>query len=291
MADGCHQKTMSYFKPSAVGLVVLLSVATTGCQHTATTATKATPVPPKVEFARAEPAVGSTPITVAQAVPSPVAPQPVVEKTGRPVVAALPSAELAEPKNLSLIKAELVRYHDSGAYERDLVKVAGEAQAWIEQRAAKRKNGEKLAVVFDIDETVLSGWESIQANDFGFIPERWIAWSSKAEAPAIMPVKPVYETALGEGVAVFFITSRREYQRSPTELNLQRQGYVGYARLLMQPTGGDRLTNEAFKTVARERLAREGYVIIANIGDQQSDLDGGFAEKTFKLPNPFYQIE
>jgi len=29
-------------------------------------------------------------------------------------------------------------------------------------------------------------------------------------------------------------------------------------------------------------------MIIANIGDQESDLAGGFAEKTFKLPNPFY---
>jgi acid phosphatase len=29
-------------------------------------------------------------------------------------------------------------------------------------------------------------------------------------------------------------------------------------------------------------------VIIANMGDQASDLAGGHAEKTFKLPNPFY---
>jgi putative acid phosphatase of HAD superfamily subfamily IIIB len=30
--------------------------------------------------------------------------------------------------------------------------------------------------------------------------------------------------------------------------------------------------------------------IIANVGDQQSDLDGGYAERTFKVPNPFYFI-
>jgi len=29
-----------------------------------------------------------------------------------------------------------------------------------------------------------------------------------------------------------------------------------------------------------------GHSIIANMGDQMSDLDGGFAEKTFKLPTP-----
>jgi hypothetical protein len=27
---------------------------------------------------------------------------------------------------------------------------------------------------------------------------------------------------------------------------------------------------------------------VANLGDQVSDLSGGFAEKTFKLPDPFY---
>ena len=27
---------------------------------------------------------------------------------------------------------------------------------------------------------------------------------------------------------------------------------------------------------------------IANLGDQESDLIGGHAERTFKLPNPFY---
>ena len=38
------------------------------------------------------------------------------------------------------------------------------------------------------------------------------------------------------------------------------------------------------------RSSSEGYTIVANIGDQPSDLDGGFAERTFLLPNPFYRI-
>ena len=31
-----------------------------------------------------------------------------------------------------------------------------------------------------------------------------------------------------------------------------------------------------------------GYDIVANFGDQFSDLNGGFADKTFKMPNPNY---
>ena len=43
-------------------------------------------------------------------------------------------------------------------------------------------------------------------------------------------------------------------------------------------------------TPERKKLVDQGYTIIVNIGDQMSDLDGGFAERTFKLPNPFYFI-
>jgi hypothetical protein len=35
---------------------------------------------------------------------------------------------------------------------------------------------------------------------------------------------------------------------------------------------------------------QQGYTIIANMGDQPSDLDGGLSERTFLLPNPFYRI-
>ncbi len=31
-----------------------------------------------------------------------------------------------------------------------------------------------------------------------------------------------------------------------------------------------------------------GYDIVANFGDQFSDLNGGFADRTFKMPNPMY---
>ena len=31
-----------------------------------------------------------------------------------------------------------------------------------------------------------------------------------------------------------------------------------------------------------------GYHIVADFGDQFSDLEGGFTDQTFKLPNPMY---
>lgn len=38
------------------------------------------------------------------------------------------------------------------------------------------------------------------------------------------------------------------------------------------------------KSGERGKIAEEGYTIIANVGDQESDLSGGYAEWTYKLP-------
>lgn len=40
---------------------------------------------------------------------------------------------------------------------------------------------------------------------------------------------------------------------------------------------------------AKRYLARQANMVV-NVGDQASDLLGGYAELTFKLPNPFYVI-
>ena len=50
-----------------------------------------------------------------------------------------------------------------------------------------------------------------------------------------------------------------------------------------------------FKSGERKKIQAGGYRIIANVGDQQSDLDGDkdgtYAECPFKMPNPFYFID
>jgi len=60
-------------------------------------------------------------------------------------------------------------------------------------------------------------------------------------------------------------------------------------RLLLRGESDDGVA--AYKASARARIESiYDVVIIANIGDQDSDLDGGFAERHFKVPNPFYFI-
>ena len=46
----------------------------------------------------------------------------------------------------------------------------------------------------------------------------------------------------------------------------------------------------AYKSGTRAYIESQGYDIVANFGDQWSDLLGGFADKTFKMPNPNYYL-
>jgi acid phosphatase class B len=45
-----------------------------------------------------------------------------------------------------------------------------------------------------------------------------------------------------------------------------------------------------YKSATRAHIESLGYDIVGNFGDQYSDLTGGHADKTFKLPNPNYYL-
>jgi predicted secreted acid phosphatase len=200
--------------------------------------------------------------------------------------AAPASARTTEPYNLYLLKQELKAYIDDGRYEAGIATVAAEAKAWIEERAAR--GGDKLAVVFDLDETLLSNLHHMRAMDFGYVPQLWDQWVADADATLIAPVREAYLAARERNVAVIFITGRKTTDQPGTENNLRAVGLGGYTRVFYKPNGYPE-TSEHFKTATRKKLVEEdGYTIIANIGDQASDLAGGYAERTFKLPNPFY---
>jgi len=198
--------------------------------------------------------------------------------------AATERVTVAEPPNLFLLKQELKAYIDRGDYDASIASVAAQAKAWIEQRA---RQGGKLAIVLDIDETVLSNLRHMREMDFGYVPALWDQWVADADGPAIESMRTVYETARAHDVAIFYLTGRKTTDAPGTEKNLRDARLADYAGLHFKPNdfGGP---TQAFKTAMRQKITADGYTIIANIGDQHSDLDGGYAERTFKLPNPFY---
>jgi predicted secreted acid phosphatase len=219
------------------------------------------------------------------------------------VAVAQPAIEArsGEPPNLGELKQQLLVYRKSGDYERQLAAVVARAWAAIKQHAGEVA---RPALVLDIDETSLSNWPQMMANDFGYNPSGACdrlpkgpcgakAWELKAAAPVIEPTLMLFNAARAKGVSVFFITGRDESERAATIRNLRRAGYRGWSRLVMKPIGLKVKSAADYKAPERAKIAAAGYKIIANMGDQPSDLAGGNPDdraRQFLLPNPFYRI-
>jgi predicted secreted acid phosphatase len=199
------------------------------------------------------------------------------------------STSLQEPENQALVVDRLMRYHDSGEYDREIREVVNAARDYLEIQIKNARSDDKLAAVFDIDETALSNWDTFSDCGFCSYPTQLKLYPN-AHDPAIVPVLELYNFAKSKGIAVFFVTGRQEAQRPLTTSNLKDVGYSGWAELIMQPDG-NKLPARVFKSTNRQSIVNKGgYRIILNIGDQASDLAGCCSERVFKLPNPFYLV-
>jgi acid phosphatase len=208
-------------------------------------------------------------------------------------VGLLANSDAREPKNVASIKTELIRYHDSGNYLKDQAAVINQAMVYLKERLANEKKSsspEKLAIVLDIDETSLSNYASMHEMDFGGKLKDINEAEGKGNDPAIQPTLELYRYAKANNIAVFFVTGRTEQYRDATIKNLQDAGYKDWNDLILKPETYQEKSAAPFKIAARDNIEKQGYHIILNIGDQKSDLVGHHAEKTFKLPNPYYMV-
>lgn len=203
------------------------------------------------------------------------------------------------PANLGEHKTQLYAYEKSGTYQNDVQAVISEAQAYIVDKAHQVQNP---AIVLDIDETSLSNWPQLAANDFTFRldgacdhlprgPCGLAAWQKLARAEPVPGMPSLFHAARENGVAVFFITGRDESVRRATVQNLKKAGYSQWQQLVMRPAGTTTPSAADYKAPQRAKIEAMGYTIIANIGDQPSDLSGGHAIRSFLIPNPFYRIQ
>jgi predicted secreted acid phosphatase len=156
---------------------------------------------------------------------------------------------------------------DYATWQHDCQAVMDQALPDLRQRIANPGPGEKQAIVLDIDNTALE-------TDFGF----------SYPQPANSPVQRVAAYAQEHGVDLFFVTARPGIVAAPTEWNLE---YRGYEVTGLHVRGFfDLFKNVAdYKTAQRVAIEKQGYTIIANIGNSATDLSGGHAEKTYKLPD------
>lgn len=156
---------------------------------------------------------------------------------------------------------------DYTTWQQDCQAVMNQALPYLKQRIAATEPGEKQAIVFDIDNTTLE-------TDFGF----------SYPQPANQPVLDVAEYAQDHGVALFFVTARPGIIYSATDYNLDHVGY-DVSGLYVRSFVDLFKDVAAYKTAQRADIENKGYTIIANIGNSATDLSGGHAEKTYKLPD------
>lgn len=193
------------------------------------------------------------------------------------------------PENLGTLKERIRHYFSSGTYEAAITCVANELTSYLQTLLPIGK--QKLAIVFDIDETCLSNWDFILKNDFGYNKYRFRAWEMLGKAKAIKPMRAAYQFAINNGFAIFFLTGRREALYCSTKKNLIREGFKKWTHLYCKPNSYNGYSAIDYKQKARADIARKGYRIIANAGDQTSDLSGEFpGERSFSMPNPLYMI-
>jgi predicted secreted acid phosphatase len=180
-----------------------------------------------------------------------------------------------------------MEYYESGKYSNDLKNIISNAEDEIN----KIKLQTNSAIVFDVDETSLSNYESIKKIYFGYDPQKWDDWINEAKAPAIPEVKLFYDFVTLKNIKVIFLSSRNISQYKATYQNLHNAGYVSFDTLILKDSSYSGYTSLAFKSRQRELLTQKGYDIIADIGDQNSDLDGNDHGIQIKLPNYLYIIE
>ncbi len=199
-------------------------------------------------------------------------------------------ASCKEPENHKIVVDRLLLYHDSGEYEREIRDVANSARDYLNARVKDASKDDKLAAVFDIDETSLSNWDTLA--DCGFCSfSVQVKLYSVAHDPAIIPTLELFNFAKSKGVALFFLTGRPEAARAVTVKSLNDAGYSGWVDLIMRSDQAKAEPARTFKSHQRQLITDKGYRIVLNIGDQASDLAGCCSERTFKLPNPFYLID
>jgi hypothetical protein len=202
---------------------------------------------------------------------------------------------------------KLHTFDPNGSYAQEVRGLAADAGTYLDRTAKKRDKrstdqAAKPAVVFDVDDTTLNTYNYEIYSSFVYNPAQNAAFVNSASFPAVPGMVELEHQAEQNGYTVFFLTGRPESQRAGTVMNLVNEGYdvAGpnlylkdltkdtYASCYQPPTRT--CTTTEYKSLTRQSIESQGYDIVASFGDQYSDLNGGFADRTFKVPNPMYYL-
>jgi 5'-nucleotidase (lipoprotein e(P4) family) len=146
------------------------------------------------------------------------------------------------------------------------------AEYRLKELKTQHQSTEELAIVLDLDETVLDNSPYQAAcilQNFNY-PTGWAEWVNLAEAPALPGVVDFLNKAVDMGFQVFYISNRREMFREATRENFVREGIPlqNEANLILR-------TAESGKE-NRRQIVSSHYQIVMLIGDNLSDFNETF---------------
>lgn len=206
------------------------------------------------------------------------------------IALALNACATREPQpNLTLLKWQMVAWHNSGDYARLFADAASEGERILDGYL-RGETPQNFAVVLDIDETALSNWPYLERRQFAITTASFAEWTRTEHGLALEPVRRIFARARARRIPVFFITGRDESLRSATIQDLHEAGFFDWNGLFLRPDNYADSSIIPFKSGVRKKLTEDGWDIILNVGDQYSDLEGGYARHRVKLPNPFYYL-
>jgi hypothetical protein len=246
---------------------------------------------------------------------------------GAPVSNPTPAPNAAPPfhgdsiPNVTTVESEIKAYYGSvvgtepgvGAvtlpsptsnYAKEVTGIEAQAKAYLQYaiHLPHHQQAGKPALIFDVDDTTLNTYDYEIAVQFGYTPASNATFVTDEAFPAVFGMPALVNWANANGYTVFFLTGRPEAQRDATMGNLANVGYTPPADaahlFLKQPTppaylhcaAAPTCTTIEYKSGTRAYIASQGYNIVADFGDQFSDLKGGNAGDEVKLPNPMYYL-
>lgn len=195
-------------------------------------------------------------------------------------------------------------------YARQVRGIEAKARGYLSKALAQHgrtgkqgKDGKqaKPAIVLDMDDTTLLTYNYELQVGFHYTEESQDKYLAHHDMDPVFGMNRLVNWAHAKGAEVFFLTGRKEAQRDWSVRNLKNVGYDVpldsrhvYLKNKEHPPAylpcGATCTTVEYKSGTRKHIESLGYRLVANFGDQYSDLNGGAADRTFKLPNPMYYL-
>ena len=208
--------------------------------------------------------------------------------------------DMIDPTRVNPIDGTAIHtFSPTGAYANEVGGIVDGAESYLQRPIVTRGNInlKQKAILFDVDDTTLNTYSYEIYSNFVYNPTSNAAFVNSGVFRAVPHMVDLEHFAESRGYKIFFLTGRPETQRVGTVANLTNEGYdVQNSKLYLKDYTVDTwlspcapsCTTTQYKSLTRAHIESLGYNIVANFGDQFSDLNGGFADQTFKMPNPMY---